>query len=157
MEFFITIHEFNNFLLHRVVIVGYIEGSSSTTKSIVCLGENPIAWILNWQLCVVLSSKEVQYIAMSSIAKESIWLEMLGKDLKIDVPKSMILHYNNKVSMKMANNLQITLLNKHIWVHFSLHLRQNCTKRSQIKFYFHKWTSCKCIHQTSQATFILKI
>jgi hypothetical protein len=57
-------------------------------------------------------------MAISSIAKESTWLEMLGKDLRIDVPKSTILHNNNKVSMKMANNLQITPLNKHIGVHF---------------------------------------
>jgi hypothetical protein len=98
--------------------VGDTEGSRSTIGSTFCLGESPITWILKRQSCVALSSTEAEYMAMSSAAQESTWLNMLSRDFGIQVPWPIPLYCDNEAAMKMANNPQITPRNKHIGAHY---------------------------------------
>ncbi|GFT00956.1 hypothetical protein NPIL_582281 [Nephila pilipes] len=58
--------------------------SSSTIKNVFLIGNNPISWFSKKQNCIVLPSRESEYIAAAQAAQEIRWLILLLKDLRME-------------------------------------------------------------------------
>ena len=63
--------------------VGDLNGRRSTTGYVFTLGGEPICWKSMIQSLVALSTTESEYMAMVEVAKESLWLTGLVKELGI--------------------------------------------------------------------------
>jgi len=84
-------------------------------------GEGAITWSLKKQISTVLSSMQVEYIALSKAAHKVCWLRNLYTELgllKEDMP--MMIKGDNNGSIAMAQNPQFHKRMKHIaiWWHW---------------------------------------
>jgi hypothetical protein len=77
--------------------------------------------LLNWnsqrQRTVTTSSCEAEYVAMSELAKEQKFLQMLVKELTNEEPTGKI-YYDNEASEFLAKNKQVSTRSKHIEVRY---------------------------------------
>jgi hypothetical protein len=90
----------------------------STIGYIFLLGSTPIMWHSHKQLCVVVSSTENEYMALSSCVREGVWLWRLLIELNlIKSTKPMIISCNNQSVIKLSDNPIFHARTKHIEVH----------------------------------------
>ena len=68
----------------------------STSGYIFQVGGTAVSWRSKTQTCVALSTAEAEYIALSSAAQESVWLNQLLADLEKKEPeKPMVIYEDN--------------------------------------------------------------
>ena len=79
-----------------------------------------ISWRSKKQTRVALSTAEAEYIAMTSAAQESLWLQQLLTDLKRETVKSMVVYEDNQSAISMAKNSQFHGRSKHIDIKYIL-------------------------------------
>ena len=60
---------------------GDLDAQKSTSGYDFQIGETAISWRSKKQTCVALSTAEAEYVALSSAAQESLWLQQLFADL----------------------------------------------------------------------------
>jgi len=84
----------------------------STTGYIFQLAGNTICWRSIKQRCVSTSTVEAEYIALSTTAKQQIWLQNALSELRIDIPAA--LSTDNSGSIDLTNNARISDRSKHI-------------------------------------------
>ena len=77
-----------------------------------------ISWRSKKQTCVALSTAEAEYVALSSAAQESLWLQQRLADLKKEEAKFMVIHEDNQSAISMAKNLQFHGRTKHTTIKY---------------------------------------
>ncbi|MCO5566838.1 hypothetical protein L7F22_020520 [Adiantum nelumboides] len=82
------------------------------------LGSAAITWSSKKQPTVALSSTEAEYRGAAVAACEVAWLELLLRDLGIQVQRPVVIHCNNLSSIQLAQNPVFHAKTKHIEVHY---------------------------------------
>jgi len=77
------------------------ELSLSTTGWIVFFGHTPLSWVARLQRCTARSTRESEFISLSSVAQECVYLKMLVASLRI--PVSVLEIYCNDTSRYEAD------------------------------------------------------
>ncbi|KAI7958937.1 hypothetical protein MJO28_002728 [Puccinia striiformis f. sp. tritici] len=79
--------------------------SKSTTGYLILWNNNLISWRSKKQLTTFLSSTEAEYIAITEITKELLWLKMvIDSALKIPIPLPFKIFEDNQGAIMLANN-----------------------------------------------------
>jgi hypothetical protein len=63
-----------------------------------------VSWCIRKQTYVELSTIEENYIALSMIVYEAVWLHKLLADLSEHVLDSTLIHYGNQICVKIFDN-----------------------------------------------------
>ena len=63
---------------------GNIDDRRSTTSYVFTLSGRPVCWRSTLQSLVVVSTTEVEYMAVVEVAKEALWLKGLVKELGLN-------------------------------------------------------------------------
>jgi len=61
----------------------------STTGNIFQIADNTICWRSVKQRCVSTSTVEAEYVALSTTAKQQVWLQNALNELHIDIPTAL--------------------------------------------------------------------
>jgi hypothetical protein len=77
----------------------------------------PIAWKSRQQGGVSLGSSEAEYYAVSEVAKELIFLQMISDFLEIKFSEPMKIKVDNMGAIHLANNLSSGSRTKHVLIH----------------------------------------
>jgi hypothetical protein len=105
------------------VLSGYVDADwagdrddrKSTTGYVFMLGSTPITWRSQKQACVACSSTEAEYVALSSAAREGMWLRGLLKELQIlDDKTTTTLYCDNQSAIRLSENPVLHQRTKHI-------------------------------------------
>ena len=78
---------------------GYAGGKGdkkSTTEYCTCVGGNRVTWRSRKQKVISCSSAEAEYQAMTTTAREMVWLQSFVQDLGIMTPMPMPMHCDNQ-------------------------------------------------------------
>lgn len=95
-----------------------INDRRSTTGYFIILFGNTISWSSKKQRTVAISSTESEYMAISDIVTEILWIKSILVFLQIDVSEPTIIHEDNQSSIKLAQNPEHHKRTKHIDVKF---------------------------------------
>ena len=79
-----------------------------------------MSWNLRKQVIILLSTTELEYIAMTHATKEAIWMRMFLGEVLCPLSKPMLLYCNNQSAIIVAKDNQFHTHMKHIdiWYHF---------------------------------------
>ena len=108
---------------------GDLDDRKSTSGYVFQIGETAISWRNKKQTCVALSTAEAEYVALSSTAQESLWLQQLLADLTKEPTKSMVIYEDNQLAIIMAKDPQFHGRSKHIDIKYYF-IREQVTNRS---------------------------
>jgi len=86
----------------------------STLGNIFQIAGNTISWWSVKQQCVSTSTVEAEYIALSTTAKQQIWLQNALAELRLDSEIPAALHTDNIGAIDLTSNLHISDKSKHI-------------------------------------------
>jgi hypothetical protein len=84
------------------------------------LNQSPIIWSSNLQSTIALSSTEAEYNALTSTAREVIWLRNLMYEIGHEQTEATVIYEDNNSAMKIAESDRIHSGVKHaaLKVHF---------------------------------------
>ena len=108
---------------------GDLDDRKSTSGYVFQIGETAISWRSKKQTCVASSTAEAEYVALSSTAQESWWLQQLLADLTKEPTKSMVIYEDNQSTIIMAKDPQFHGRSKHIDIKYHF-IREQVTNRS---------------------------
>ena len=108
---------------------GDLDDQKSTSGYVFQIGETAITWRSKKQTCVALSTAEAEYVALSSTAQESLWLQQLLVDLTKEPTKSVVIYEDNQSAIIMAKDPQFHGRSKHIDIKYHF-IRERVTNRS---------------------------
>ena len=108
---------------------GDLDDWKSTSGYVFQIGETAISWRSKKQTCMALSTAEAEYVALSSTAQESLWLQQLLADLTKEPTKSMVIYEDNQSAIIMAKDPQFHGRSKHIDIKYHF-IREQVTNRS---------------------------
>jgi hypothetical protein len=77
-----------------------------------------VSWCSSKQTYVALSTAETEYIALSMLVREVVWLCKLLADLSKHVLDSTIIHYGNQICVKISENLVFHDKSNHIEIKY---------------------------------------
>ena len=77
-----------------------------------------MSWRSKKQSCVAMSTTEAEYMALSSIAQEAVWLRELNKVLKNPLSGPTLILEDNQSAICMSKNPQFHGRSKHINIKF---------------------------------------
>jgi hypothetical protein len=102
---------------HRHSILGYV----------VLLHGSPVAWSARKQSLIALSTVEAKYIALTSVAREVLYIQALLDELYEPIKATTIVHCDNQGAIALASNNKYHTRTKHIDIcyHFVRALIQN--------------------------------
>ena len=92
----------------------YIDNKKSTFGYLFKLSSGPISWRSKKQTSVALSTAEAEYIALSSIIKEAMWLRQLMSELRNGLSQATIVYQDNQSASAMAQSTQFHGRAKHM-------------------------------------------
>lgn len=92
---------------------------------------NTISWSTRKQTAVALSSMEAEYVALSSAAREAIWLRGLVTELGEDVSKPTIIYEDNQRCIITASSGKESHKLKHVDIRY--HYLRDLIERGDIK------------------------
>ena len=84
---------------------------------------------------MALSTAEAEYIALSSAAQESLWLQQLLADLKKEEAKSMVIYEDNQSAISMARNPQFHGRTKHIAIKYHFIREQVTNGKLELRYF----------------------
>jgi hypothetical protein len=94
---------------------GSIDDRKSTTGFVIHLAGGPICWKSTKQTLVALSSAEAEYIALTEVVKELMWLRELLRELGFDQSATpTVIYEDNQAAIAMSKNQATTGRTKHI-------------------------------------------
>ena len=76
----------------------------STSGYFMFVGKNLVTWRSKKQKVVARSSAEAEFRGMTHGICELLWIKRIVQDLGLRHPKPMMLHYDNKAAIAIANN-----------------------------------------------------
>lgn len=108
----------------------------STTGNVFLLAGGAVSWLSRKQRSVSTSTTEAEYVALSTCAKQAVWLAQLLRDIGYaqylgDSPWTTNLRGDNQSSLALVRNPQIQERSKHIDICY--HNIRDREKRGQIK------------------------
>ena len=95
-----------------------MEHRNSTTGNVFIMAGGPISWLSQKQSTVALSTAEAEYIALSSAAREAVWLKQLLKDLQEDGEQAITVMEDNQGAIAMTKNPMAHRRPKHIDIRY---------------------------------------
>ncbi|MCO5567403.1 hypothetical protein L7F22_021093 [Adiantum nelumboides] len=90
----------------------------STSGYMFSFGSAAVTWSSKKQPTVALSSIEAEYRGVAIAACEVAWLEMLLRDLEIQVQDPIVIYCDNLSRIQLAWNPVFHALTKHIEIHY---------------------------------------
>ncbi|XP_070016936.1 secreted RxLR effector protein 161-like [Nicotiana sylvestris] len=96
---------------------GDLDKRRSTTGYVFSFVKAPISWKSTLQSTVVLSTTEAEYMAITEVVKEAIWLQGLLKELGVE-QKSIIIFCDSQSAIQLAKNQVYHARTKHIDVRY---------------------------------------
>ena len=90
----------------------------SVTGFIVYLQGVPIAWKSKQQSHVSLSSSEAEYIAISNVVKEILFVKQILEDMKVKLQLPISVFYDNTGAIQMVRNNASEAGTRHINVRY---------------------------------------
>ncbi|CAH9148515.1 unnamed protein product [Cuscuta epithymum] len=99
------------------------DGSRSTTGYVFTFGGTTVSWLSQLQKIVALSTTEAEYVAITEVSKEMVWLQNLLGELGKGY-KNNILYSDSQSAIFLANNSTFHKRTKHIRLkyHYIRHL-----------------------------------
>ncbi len=82
---------------------GDLDDRKSTSGYVFQVGGTAISWRSKKQACVALSTAEAEYIALTSTAQESLWLQQLLADLNREYAKSMVIFHGRSKHIAISS------------------------------------------------------
>jgi len=95
-----------------------------------------ISWCSKKYKVVALSSCEAEYIAASEVVCQSLWLEVVLEELKLDYKKLVQLNIDNKSAINLSKNPTLHGRSKHIEMKFHF-LRDQVSRGKLTLLYCH--------------------
>ncbi|MCO5608647.1 hypothetical protein L7F22_062861 [Adiantum nelumboides] len=89
-----------------------------SSSNYISFGSATVTWNSKRQSTVALSSTEAEYKGTTVAACEVAWLEMLLRDLEIQVHDPVVMYSDNLSSIQLARNTVFYARTKHIEVHY---------------------------------------
>ena len=83
---------------------GDTDDRHSTSGNLFMMSGGPINWISKKQSVVALSTSEAEYIALSSVTQEVVWIQKLLSDLKYELSKPTVIMEDNQGTISIAIN-----------------------------------------------------
>eukprot|EP00043_Microstomoeca_roanoka_P019083 m.209879 g.209879 ORF g.209879 m.209879 type:complete len:1254 (-) comp16937_c0_seq51:130-3891(-) len=90
----------------------------SRTGYVITVNNLPVSWSSKRQPLVALSSAEAEYVAVATVAKETIWVRNLLSDLGYKQETPTTIFTDSKPAMEIASKEQTTKRTKHINVRY---------------------------------------
>jgi len=90
----------------------------STTGNLFVMAEGAISWVSKKQAVVALSTSEAEYIVLSFVTQEAVWLRRLLTDLGAAPTKPTVLMEDNQGAIAIARNPVAHARTKHIDIHY---------------------------------------
>lgn len=98
---------------------GDVESARSTSGLLVKFGGAAVIWGSRRQPIVALSSSEAEYIALSDLVREIVWLKnLLDAASTLKVCPTVVVHVDNQTAIKMATEDSYSGRRKHINVKY---------------------------------------
>ena len=110
----------------------------SSQDYIILLFGEPIAWKINKQNTITMSSTKAELLALSQIAKKAIFISWLLKAMTLRLDKLLIIKCNNKQTLRLVTEDSMKLSTK-LW-HVDIHNHWLWQKHSEWRVLFN-WTS----------------
>jgi len=112
----------NNNNNNNVSISGYCDADWGSEKSdrksltgyCTFINKNLISWATRKQQTVALSSAEAEYMGISELVKELMWLRILLKEMNMNVETPSIIYVDNQAAKKISENDSDHDRTKHI-------------------------------------------
>ena len=77
-----------------------------------------VSWNSRKQALISLSTTESEYVAMTHVAKEAIWIRMFLRDILRPLTKPMLLYCGNQSAITIAKNDKYHARTIHLQYHF---------------------------------------
>ena len=90
----------------------------STTGNIFLMADGPISWLSKKQPIVALSTSEAEYVALSSVTQEAVWLKRLLNSINAIPPGPVVIMEDNQGAIAIARNPVAHARTKHIDIRF---------------------------------------
>lgn len=112
------------------------EDRKSITGYVVYAQGGPVVWKSKKQAVIALSSCEAEYVALSEVTKELLWMSMALKELKVqpDKHRPMRIYMDNQAAKRLAENAVNHERSKHIDIKYH-HLRE-CVASGKVQLYY---------------------
>lgn len=117
---------------------GDIDDRRSCSGYVFMLANGPIAWEAKKQRSVALSTMEAEYMALSEVAKESIYMRRLIKHMGYTdlVNDATIVHCDNQSAIQLSKNCVFHGKSKHIAIRY--HFSREASDNGEIKIIYLK-------------------
>ena len=99
-------------------------------KGVFTLSQLPVSWRYTLQSTIALLTTEAKYMALTDVVKESIWLQSLMDDLRIE-QDFLWVHCDNMSVIYLAKNQVYHIRSKHIDVKY--HFVRNILEDIEVK------------------------
>jgi hypothetical protein len=109
---------------HRHSMSGYI----------VLLNGGPVAWSARKQPLIALSMAEAEYIALTSVIRELLYLRLLLRELYDPIPNPIPVFCDNQAAIALASNGKFQSCTKHIDLRY--HFIRSHVKNSTFKLFY---------------------
>jgi ATP-binding cassette subfamily B (MDR/TAP) protein 1 len=98
-------------------LAGDIDGKKSTLGYLVTHSGGAVAWQSRLQKCVALNTTKVEFIAVTEVSKELLWLKQLACELGFGQDK-YVLFCDNQSVIHLSKNASFHSRSKHIEVRY---------------------------------------
>ena len=123
-------------------MVGDVDSKKSTSRYMITFVGVAVSWQYRLQKCVVLSTMEAEYIAVTEACKEVLWLKKFLQELGIKQER-YVLYCDRQRASHLCKNPTFHSRSKHIDVRY--HWIRDALEESC-------WSSTKCIQMTMART-----
>lgn len=94
------------------------ENRKSTTGYVIKYQGSPISWKSKKQQTVALLSTEAEYMAITEVVKEVLWLLQVFEELQISISKPVKIYEDNRSAMLLAEHPHVHQRTKHIDIRY---------------------------------------
>ena len=106
------------------------EADSKSVSGFVFFAGGLVSWQSRKQDCVVLSSTEAEYVALSEACKEVVWLRRLLKQIGYPQSSASVLYEDNRGAIELSRNPKFHKRSKHIRTRY--HFSRECLENEAI-------------------------
>jgi hypothetical protein len=129
---------------HDNILIGYVDADCAgdvtdrklNSGYLFKLFGGRISWASRKQQCVSLSSTEAEYVALSEVCQEDVWITRLLKDFQMRL-QQFIMYEDNQSCLKLLDSDKIPNQTKHIDTRY--HFAKDLKAKGQVKFVY-----CAC-------------
>ncbi|KAL8145756.1 hypothetical protein AgCh_003778 [Apium graveolens] len=109
---------------------GFVDDRRSTGGMVFYLNERMVTWVSQKQMCVALSSCEVEFMAATTAASQAIWLRKLLSQVTDEYIEPVIIYIDNMSAIDLVKNPMFHGRSKHIDIRY--HFIREYIERGEI-------------------------